>query len=169
MARQFTRGPRRTKQWRMIESLGPRDFTAPATVFQGSIAFSEAATVLRMLGEYVIGPTSAPVAGDDAAVAIGIGVVSTDAATVGGASMPDPDTEGEYPWLYWANHPLFYATTNVDHAVGTGVVRRSFDIRSMRKIKPRESLVVVGEYTSASGNPPVTFFMQDVRVLLALA
>ncbi len=167
MARTFTRGPRRTKEWRMMESLGPTGFTSPATSTQMSLAFVEAVTVLRMIGEYIVGSTSAPAAGDNASIGVGIGVGSTDSVAAG--ALPEPDDEGEYPWLYYANHPLIYTGTAPETGQGTGALRHKFDIRSMRKIKPRESLYLVAQYSSSVGNPPVTFFGQDVRVLLALA
>jgi len=124
-------------------------------------------TVIRMIGEYIIAPTTAPVALDKVRMIVGIGVVSTDAATVGASALPDPGAEPDYPWLYWKDHPVQYASTEVDPAGEAGTVRASFDIHSMRKIKPRESLVFVFEYNNVNGDPPLTAGVGLTRVLVA--
>jgi len=122
-----------------------------------------------MLGEYSIFPTAAPAAGDEMEFCIGIGVVSSDAATVGASAMPDPCDEPEYPWLYWASHPFGFNGTAVETALASGSVRKHFDIKSMRKIKPSESLVVIGQYADigSAGEPPMTIVVGGLRVLLA--
>ena len=135
----------------------------------GTGGLGDAFTVLRMLGEYVIFPTAAPEAGDESEVCVGIGVVSSDAATVGNAAMPDPCDEPEYPWLYWASHSIGYSGTAVNENLGSGVVRVSFDIKSMRKIKPSESLVSIVQNApvGSAGSPPMTIVVGGLRVLLA--
>jgi len=96
-------------------------------------------------------------------------VVSSDAFAAGGGSLPDPGTtDPDYPWLYWAAHDFVFNSAALDQQLGEGVsLRRSFDIRSMRKIKPRETLAVVVEYTDTIGAPPLTFSMAPTRVLVA--
>ena len=149
------------------------DFTGDSTVnlqqVGGTGGLADAFTVLRMLGGYTIFPTSAPVAGDEVTVSYGIGVVSSDAATVGASALPDPGTEPEYPWLYWASHALGYSNNSVQQITGAGAVRVDFDIKSMRKIKPSESLVSVAQYNNVAtgGNPPLTIVVGGLRVLVA--
>ena len=165
MARNFTRTQRQTKRWIGL-GLSNVAFTGSLTSRQGVFNFEEGRTVLRMIGEYLIMSTAAPVALDAAGIAIGIGVVSTDASTVGGTAMPDPQDEPEYPWLFWASHTWRSNSANIDSALGSTVIRRSFDIKSMRKVKPRESLAVLIQYTDRGGAPPVSVIMENTRVLI---
>lgn len=163
-----TRGPRQRKHWHNIPG-GPITFTAAGTAIGGSFGSDDdPATVLRMLGEYTITFTPNPVGLDSCIIGIGIGVVSSDAAAVGAAAVPDPDGDPEYPWLYWASHPMF--STGTDPAVGAQAasVRRSFDSGSMRKMKPKESLIFVAEYVDITGTPPVTLTIGETRVLFGV-
>ena len=139
---------------------------ANATGALGSIeAEHPGETVLRMLGEYAIQPTSAPTAADAVIITMGIAVVSTDAVAAG--AFPDPFGEPEYPWLYWASHPFHFPDTVLESGQGVGALRRSFDVRSMRKMKPRESLAFVVEYADIAGTPPMTVLTGSTRVLSA--
>ncbi len=138
------------------------------TTLAGNADFLAAVTVLRMLGSYTIGLTAAPAALDDAVITLGIGVVSSDAAALGSTAMPDPNVELEFPWLYWADHAFFYRGDAADHDGTTKEIRKSFDVRSMRKIKPRESLAMIVEYNDLVGTPPMRLICGAVRVLLAV-
>ncbi len=159
-------GTRQRKEWTSIPGI-QLPMTSGATLLGGSVAFASAATVLRMLGEYIITPTSAATAGDAAVVGVAIGVVSSDAFAAGAGSMPDPTDEPEYPWLYWANHSFFFPSTlTLLGQTDAGSIRRSFDIRSMRKLKPRESLAFVAQYTDRAGAPPLQLDVAVTRVLV---
>ncbi len=160
-------GNRMGKEWRFLPGV-KSDMTANATFIGSSLAFTSAATVLRMIGEYVIAPTSAPTALDEVIIAAAIGVVSSDAAAVGSSAMPDPNAEPEYPWLYWASHDFYFPGADPEAAIASASVRKTFDIRSMRKIKPRESLVWVFQYADGTGTPPMTLGMGNVRILVGL-
>ncbi len=161
-------GPRLAKQWDSIPSIVIA-FTATATQLGGSLAATASQTILRMMGEYTITPTAAPTAGDIAIVGVGIGVVSTDAFAAGAGSVPDPTAEADYPWLYWAAHPIGRAVdASVDPANETSLLRHAFDVKSMRKMKPRESLILVADYVDLVGAPPLTLVVAQTRVLLGL-
>ncbi len=162
--------PKRRKQWSAIPGIA-FGMTADSTNGAGSLGFAEACTVLRMLGEYTIFPTSPPVAGDEVVVTIGIGVISSDAAALGATAFPDPSEEPEYPWLYWASHGFGYNGTLEESALLSSSLRQKFDVRSMRKIKPRESLQMVVQYADvgSAGDPPLTIVTGVTRVLIALA
>ncbi len=162
----MARQARMLKEWENIPSI-QIDFTSTATALGGVIAMSAPRTVIRMIGEYVIGPTSAPAALDVAKIAIAIGVVSSDAFAAGAGSVPDPAVEEEYPWLYWKEHMFFFPTNSADPSTAQGSVRVSFDIRSMRKLKPRESLAWVFQYVDINGVPPLTLDVASTRVLFA--
>jgi len=157
-----------SKEWSFISSSNSA-LTGVGTTVGGTLAFAIPGTVLRMLGEYVIGPTSAITAGDNARVILGIALVSTDAATLGATAMPDPAGDADYPWLYWMDHPLFFpeAGAPLGGAAGMGSLRHSFDVKTMRKFKPKESLVFVMQYSDIAGNPPIQVLQGAVRCLFA--
>ena len=135
----------------------------------GTGGLADAFTVIRMLGEYTIFPTSALVQGDEATISVGIAVVSSDAATVGPTAMPDPADDQEYPWLYWASHPFGANNAVEESALASMSGRFRFDIKSMRKIKPSESIVTVVQAADvgSAGQPPMTIVGGGLRVLLA--
>ncbi len=154
------------KHWHSLAG-GLTNATGNGTFIGGVLALDGPWTVIRMLGSYVIQPTSAPVAGDAVQITMAIGVVSSDAAAVGASALPDPDEEPDYPWLYWGSHTFFYGNTALDAGSDAFSIRKEFDIRSMRKIKPRESLVVVKQYSDTVGAPPMSLFNARTRVLVA--
>ena len=162
------RGPRMQKQWSFIPGLSIL-FTVGATKSGAALTFGEPATVLRMIGEYTISLAAAPTALDSLVIAVAIGVVSTDAFNVAAAAaLPDPSAEPDYPWLYWTSHPFFFPTTSTDPNGDSTKLRLHFDIKSMRKMKSRESLVMVAEYANLAGSQPdITMVVGGTRVLLA--
>ncbi len=166
MAHGGSRGPKMGKQWVSIPG-AVIPHTADGTLGGGLLDSTTAQTVLRMLGSYIVWPTTAPTAGDQAVISLGIGIVSSDAAALGATAMPDPSGEPEFPWLFWEEHDFRWGTTSLDPN-GLGFVRRHFDIRSMRRMKPREALVAVTQYTDLSGTPAVTISMAQTRVLIGL-
>jgi len=160
----FTRAE---KLWSFIPGF-TIDLTGDGTFAVGSIAFTSPSTVIRMLGQYIIVPTTAPTALDQAKVVIGIGKVSTDAVAAGAGSLPDPSQEPNYPWLYWATHSLFFGGTSADPASLGAAVRAEFDIRSMRKMRSGQSLAFVMQYVNDAGNPPLTLNAGSTRVLITV-
>jgi len=158
-------GQRQKKEWSSIPAVEVT-MTGASTTAAAALGSTQALTVLRMIGEYVINPTSAPVALDSAFIGVGIGVVSADAFAVGGGSMPDPLTDQGYPWLYWAVHPVFFMSNSTNPGNDVMGARVTIDIRSMRKLKPQEDLAMVVEYGNGTGNPPMTFVSGGIRVLI---
>ena len=164
MARNFGGNRRMEKDWSAIPSISLA-LTADGTFGGASNNPGVSSTVLRMIGEYVIGPTSSPAALDDVKITLGIGVVSADAQAVGPGSLPDPAGEPNYSWLFWAEHHFFYATTSADPKTEQGSLRRGFDIRSMRKMKAGQALVYVVQYADIVGTPPMQVQLSQTRVL----
>ncbi len=159
-------GTRLRKDWSAIGS-GVAGFTANATAVLGGLQIAQLKqTVLRMIGEYVIGATSVPVALDRAFVTIGIGVVSSDAFALGTTAMPDPADEPEFPWLYWKEHALRFSSTDFAGGNREISVRESFDIKTMRKLNPRETLAMIAQYTDSAGTPPLFITASQTRVLI---
>jgi len=165
-------GQRLAKQWSVIPAQSS-SLTADTTNVGPSLAATASQTVLRMIGSYVLGSTGVATAQDECLVVIGIGVIATDLAAVGGTGIPDPAGEPDFPWLYWASHTLFFpsavsGTAGQGDQSQLGSVRVAFDIKSMRKMKPRESLTLIVQYGDVNGTPPIRFGQNHVRVLLGL-
>jgi len=168
MARHRDSRGRMPKHWDKLSFLTPQDFTASSTSSTAGLGLDEAWTVIRLMGEYTIIPTAAPVAGDAMNFGVGIAVVSADAfAVAAGAALPDPAVDLNYPWLYNAVHAFHFGTTSVDPQSAGGSLRHSFDVKSMRKIKPQETLCIIFQYVDAVGTPPMTVMQGAVRVLIA--
>jgi len=140
--------------------------TANETIANATFEPGVALTVLRMIGEYVITPSANTVAADSAIIGVGIGIISTDAFAVGGASLPDPLTDEDFPWLYWKEHPFEFAGAAESSASLAVSVRVSFDIRSMRKMKPKQTLAFVTQYGDVAGAPPLVVHVGSTRVLV---
>ena len=162
-------GIRMVKQWAGIPGIH-LDFTSAVTLSGASLLVTESLTVFRMLAEYTISPSVAPsVAFDECVIVIGIGVCSTDAfAVAAAAALPDPNSEPEFPWLYWASHPFYFPNAEESQGIRSQSLRRVIDIRSMRKLKPRESLFWVAQYGDINGTLPMTVAIGNTRVLLAV-
>ncbi len=159
---------KRRKTWEDMPAL-VTVFTASTTQLGGGLPFEQAgSTVLRMMGEYTIHVSSAPVALDRARIGIGIGVVSSDAFALGSTAVPDPLGELEYPWLYWAEHALAFSDADTNQSGAAGSVRKAFDVKSQRKVGARQTLAGIFQYSDVNGTPPLTLMFGQVRVLLAL-
>ncbi len=160
---------RQAKDWVPLPST-VLALTASGTFGAPILNFTDARTILRMLGEYVISLTGAAATADQVSITVALGLVSSDAAAVGASALPDPNGEPDYPWLYWASHMFNYpqaiATGGDSNPGDAGALRRKFDARSMRKVKARESLVWVVEYMDIAGTPPITVQLGITRVLV---
>ena len=169
MADRF-RTPRRPKQWSASNLAGNASFTGNATsLVLAAVPAVESVTVLRLRGEIFVGPSGATTALDQARVAFGIGIVTSDAAAVGSTAMPDPDDEPDFPWLWYHLHNFFSGftvdgTASDDYGVGT--IRIDVDSKAMRKMKPGQSIVGVAQYVDVVGTPTLRVG-GSVRMLLA--
>ena len=160
--------PKRRKQWDILGGVNDA-FTANEVAAGAALPFTLASTIIRMIGEYVLAPGGTAVTtGDIADVTVAIGIVSTDAFAAGSAALPDPGDDTDYPWLYNKSHPFIFGGTSEDPNSAAASVRVAFDIKSMRKVKPKESLVSVFQYVDVAGTPPIDINMAFTRVLLAL-
>jgi len=165
MARNFSGYRRMTKSWANIGSGSSLLVTSDVTLIQNSLAFTGPFTVMRMVGEYCFSPDNSvgAVAGDQAQVTVGICVANTDAVAAGAGGMPDPQGEAELGWLYWKQHSYFVGTVLTNPHIA---IRESFDIRSMRKMKARESLVFLVVASDFALSPGIRFMSSKTRVLL---
>ena len=160
--------PRRRKSWFGLLGLST-NLTGDATVLGGGLTATEAGnTVLRIMGEYTISPTSAPVVSDLATVTVGIAIVSADAFELGLTVVPDPGSEPEYDWLYWRAHSMAFDNVLSDSSGANATLRRPFDVKSMRKLGARETLCSIVQYSDISGSSPLSYEFSQARVLMAL-
>ena len=102
--RAFVRGRRMKKRWSFLPAVSVLLASDQTALASGGFTPTEAVTIIRMLGSYVITPAGTVVADTGTSIGIGIGVVSADAFSAGAGSMPDPLGEPDYPWLFWKNH-----------------------------------------------------------------
>jgi len=149
---------------------GTATMTGNATALLDSFSFSEAGTIMRLVGGEILlsFATQTLVASDAAALTVGIGLVSTDAAAAGAASMPDPASDSVYDWIWWYTSILrnMNVTTETGlFAQGAAVSRIPINSKAMRRFKGAQSLVAVVQYADVNGAPTVFVDFAGVRVL----
>ena len=159
-------GTRQRKHWHLVGDV-LQSFTANSTAILGSFTASggDPFTVLRLVGELAVTAGAAGVvAGDAAVIAVGIGVVSADALAVGASAMPDPGGEPDFNWLWWYQAQMMYP---IQAQVGgpTEGARIRIESKAMRKVAPRQSLVMIGQYIDLGGGPPIDV-LGSARVLV---
>ncbi len=152
------------KQWTAIPSFSLA-ISADGTFAVAGVSFAVPATVLRSRSE-LIGwlDVSGQTAGDEVKFGIGLGLVSTDAFTLGATALPDPSGEPEFPWLYWYEYHLV-----TEEATGRGpggFFRLAIDTKAMRKVKPGESLVWVVQRVDGGGDLIAHIAFGQTRILI---
>ena len=153
-----TRSARQRKHWHLI---GDQlvEFAANGTGLLGSFtaAGGEPFTFIRGLGELSIAPNGSGVVGGDACVlAAAIGVVSADAIALGVTALPDPAAEPDYPWLWWYQAQMQFPTASGSMVgLATEAARIRIETKAMRRLGPREGLILVAEYVDLVGTPPI--------------
>ena len=158
----FTRAPGRAKDWSGLPGI-VLTTGVDATLLGGSLAFTEAATIVRCRGDVVISLDS-PTDGQELSVTFGLGVISTDAFAAGAASVPDPATDVGYPWLFWKSVDLqmFLANNNQSNEAS---LRFAVDTKAMRKMKGFQSLAWIVQSVRVAGTPVGIVNIGQLRVL----
>ena len=156
MARAFrSGGPRRVTQW---GGLGNQDgstvqrstFVSGASgvtiilssglIVGGGYGFvEERVTITRLIGSFAarIQPDTSGLA---AAYAMGCAKARVEAITAGVGSLPSPESQPDFEWLYYhAGNLRRDGTANTDNGLTT--IRVEFDVRSQRILHSGESLV----------------------------
>jgi len=154
-ARTFTRGPRSATDWSASTPLAAYITLAgtSAILDQIFIPVPGGETVLRTRGIFTYMSDQAA-ANENVIGAIGIGVVSEQAATVGITAVPHPSTDAS--WGGWLFHSYFGERVQFVSAVGV-LSGSSFaqhiviDSKAMRKVGEDYRLVMVVENTSNKG------------------
>ena len=154
------------KQWDAAPGL-LTSFTGNQSALSGGLSFTQPATLLRFRG-YVsafMGESGATVA-DRMIMTFGLMIMSTDAFTAGPASLPDPATEPEFPWIWWNELGLHTEVASGAEAWGVQALRIELDSKAMRKIKPGETVALIVQSTNQVGAPVVEVDIGQLRVLI---
>ena len=152
------------KQWTAIP--GGSQSVSGNTTFAGPglLAFGIPATILRVRGHFRVSmQITGLTAGDEVTLVFGLGIFSTDATAVGASALPDPSAEAEFPWLWYQS--VMLQSINADSAEPGSQTLVEVDTKAMRKIKPGQSLAMVGQYVDTVGAPGVRINMGQIRVL----
>ena len=144
MARQF-RSPKMLKTWNGA-TIGQTNVDSTTQAILAGVAFTvgSRSTILRIRGNLLIKGTPDS-SGDNAVVGLGLGIVTSDAAAVGGTSVPsplgDPDWSG---WMWHQYTPMDAGSAALSGSDIGSMARIEIDSKSMRKISVNESLVLIG-------------------------
>jgi len=163
------RGSGKTIDYKEWTGMNFSDQTAAADgtlIGAGLISFAVPATILRARGFVQASFDATQQVGDRMRVTWGLGIVSTDAATLGATAVPDPAGEPEYPWLWWGSMLLRSELAAGVNAWGLSAQRLEVDTKAMRRVKPGQSLVWVMEAASTAGAPATLFEFGQTRVLI---
>ena len=166
--RVVTRRPGRTidfKQWAVAPS-GLNALSGDQTFFIGSLAFSFPATILRVRGFVWAAMDQTKQLGDLAEVTWGLAVLSTDAVTAGVGSVPDPAGDADFPWMWWGSMQLDSFVSAAEEVWGTTAQRQEVDTKAMRKIKPNESVLMIGQIGGSVGAPVIDVAIGKMRMLI---
>ena len=159
-ARRYEVAPRAT-EWQgfFMRSVG---LAQGATQSFGSVSAIQAdvqakATLIRMRGQGIVQFDPAGVA-DAVEFALGIIIVSTDAATAGAASCPSPVEDADSSWIWHQIVPLGpslqAAQENTDLSA---TVRFDIDSKAMRKVGPNETILFMADLAAVTGTGSVDF------------
>ncbi len=153
------------KEWTFLAGQ-TQDVTADSTfIAQGFLNFAIPGTILRCRGNFLVSMLIGGLTADDQTqVGFGLALLSTDAVAAGAGSLPDPLGEPGFPWLWWSDTTVY--TINADVAEAAVSQRVVVDTKAMRKFKPGQTLVMVGQYGNITGIPGVTCTMGRIRVLI---
>ena len=172
MARRFVNTrPGKTidyKQWTSVPGLIDSQ-SADTTFIGGGLSFAVPATILRVRGYVAAMFDETRQINDQMVVNFALGLVSTDAFVVGATAVPDPVAEPEYPWLWWMEMRLdafVVAANQASTPWGPAGQRYEVDTKAMRRVKPGETLVMVGSLSNATGAPATLLDIGQQRVLI---
>ncbi len=165
------RGDRQRLAWTGMPA-GSLSLTGDGTsISPGAVNFgSSTGTIRRVRGVITVGLEATIAADDEVLIAIGLGLFSTDAVSLGATAIPDAGGDVEYPWMWYDSRHMRApgALTNatwVDGASGAAFYRLEVDVKAMRKFRTLESLAFSVQYVNVAGNPGVFVGFGHMRIL----
>ena len=90
-------------------------------------------------------------------VAIGIGIVSGDAFSVGQSAMPGPLSDPQWDWMYVQYFGAVVGSTVTEEFKGLAAIETVIDSKSMRKVQPNETIFGVVETEGEVGVVTLSF------------
>ncbi len=171
-ARPRAKTARRSKVWVGAQSatatgLGPSSAVVFTVIAEADLETQGKPTIARVRGTWNAwyDRAAAPATGA-MIVGAGITLVSTKSVTAGIASLPQPLTNIEWPWLWWDT-----TIVGLDFGDATGFQLlensvRVVDSKAMRKVPPGNTLVLIVETSPALLGAPDTRFGFSIRILL---
>ncbi len=142
---------RRGTQWLFsADSTGTQAIGAGASVFDQSFAFAEPATIVRTRGTLWVA-SDQNAANEQPFGALGMAVVTDQAAAIGVTAIPTPITdEGSANFFLWIPWLADFRITSTFVAEFNTFQRYEFDSKAMRKVDDGDTAVVTLENASAS-------------------
>ncbi len=120
-------------------------------------------TIARIRG-HIFCQLDATATDERAIIAWGIGIVSTDARQAG--STPDPSDEPDFPWMWYGYSTITSLAETAASPQGM-FHRLEVDTKAMRKVKPGQSVVLLGQVCKAADQAGTWDVLAGLRVLLA--
>ena len=159
MARpQFARGPRRKTQWfgfgnsagaATIPQMVSLTAGTPAIISNGMVAggttglIDDEGTITRMIG-HVGALMNVATAVVQASFAIGLAVARQEAVTAGVASLPSPEDDPDFEWLYYSIGFLANSNDTTQSSPINGL-HLPFDVRGQRIVRTGQTTVWLAE------------------------
>ncbi len=160
MARSFSRGPRRKTQWagfgtpaggatlpQLVDLVpGTAAILSSNMVVSGAVGLlDEEVTITRVIGNVFLGMRIST-AEADVTFAVGLAVVRAEALAAGVASLPSPESDPDFEWLYYSQ------VLGQNPPAGTGAadndvwqINMPFDVRSQRIVRSGQTPVWIVE------------------------
>jgi len=163
MARARGHGSRRKTQWAGLgDAAGAASIPAPQALTVGTPAIvsfnaivggaagllDEEVTITRTVG-MITCAMNVDTAVAEAGVAVGCAVARSEAITAGVASLPSPEDDPDFEWLFYAS----FALVNPQNALRDGpasAIHIPFDVKGQRIMRAGQSVVWIAE-TNESG------------------
>ena len=157
----------REKSWVELPAASSSVSASGTFIVSGILDFIGPGTLLRFrCNDILITMDATKQAADTIRLTFGLGIVSTDAAAAGAASMPDPLSDTDYPWIWYGDYIVRSEVAAATEALGSSVIRFSADSKAMRRVKPLQSLLWVMQASGAAGVPTTLVDVGTTRVLL---
>ena len=155
-----SRGPKRHGDWSASSPQGAGGAIGPssAVLMETFTPTGAGETLIRSRGIISV-RSDQVIATEEFIGAVGLGVVSAQAASVGITAIPHPATDAA--WGGWLWHSYFSSVYLFRDATGSspnGVVLINVDSKAMRKVGEEERLVAVVENSAADGTLVVSQF-----------
>ena len=154
-----------SKAWSAIPGQDQETAVTGTLIVSGGLSFTAPSTILRVRGSLYVGFDETQQAGDRANIVFGLGIVSTDAFTLGPTAVPDPSADPNYSWLWYGEAILEAFVAAGFEGIGASQQRFDIDTKAMRRIRPGETLCLIAQATQMTGAPQTIIRTGQLRTL----